>query len=156
MPKFDVKNYKVDTTPLSRINRLNTKHLSEVLTYWSRISNNRAKRMAKIDPMYSGLLYMEETGEFGKSGTFKDRATMIHELQRIKHIAPTLKKKDVEGERDVLQGIQEEVGEQIPLNTFRGAFAEFKKKHGYVPPDKRKKYIIYCIGEEKIRHSEEY
>lgn len=134
MAKFDPKRYKVDTTPLSRLSRLNTAHLESVLTEWSRIGNQRAKRMKKLDPMYSSLLYMDEGGRFGKSGVYKDRISVIHELQRIKEIAPSLKKKHVENEALAIKGVESTLEEPIPEQVFRGAFASFKRKHGYVAP----------------------
>lgn len=137
MGSFNVKNYNIDKTPMSKLLRLNEKHLSEVLTRWSSISNQRAIRMKKVDPMYSGILTFERGGSYGKSGTYKDKSSVITELQRIKREAPALKKKSVIKEREELirvkMGVEPTNEGKIDDKTFRQAFAMFSKRHANIP-----------------------
>lgn len=135
---FNIKNYNVDTTPVSRLEKLSERYLAKVLDKWSRIGNQRAYRMSKIDSMYSSILTFKRGGRFGKSGTYLNKETMLNELVRIKSIAPNLKKAKVEQEAQEMKGLYDAVlpnSEKISMDKFRTSFAMFKSKHGYIPTE---------------------
>lgn len=156
MAKFDVKNYKLDKTSLKRLNRLTTAHLSEVLKYWSRIGNQRASRMKKLDPFYSGVFEYSRGGRFGKHEAYKDRDTILNELYRVRNVGQKLKTKNLKAEQQEMKRAYAEIQKKvnkvkdtkakikskglksektISYDAFRKGFAIFKSKYKYIDPE---------------------
>lgn len=139
-----LENYNIDkgVSP-SRLKRLSNESLRELLGEWSRVGNARAKRMAKLDPDYSGVFRYNKEGKFGTKDTYKTRESMIEEIQRIKSLAPELKLGKVREEAEEVQTILEKLDKGVTDSReyeevnqlFRQAFAMFRDGHNQVAND---------------------
>lgn len=162
MAKFDPKRYKVDNTSLSQLSRLSTAHLQSVLKYWSRIGNDRAKRIMEFDPHYSSLLSFNQGGKFGKSGVYKDRTSTLNELQRIKAVAPNLTKKKALEESRVIKNLTSDYRKKytpIYISTIRNHLRIISKKvkesTSKVKDSKSKNtYFAEVVAEKMVEISE--
>ena len=138
-----VKLFKLDTTHLSDLQNLSIGDLQDLLKEWSRIGNQRAKRMKRIDKDYSGLYEYEKSGKFGKFN-YNEKEKIINELKRIQRIGSKLKASKVKKEQDDIKKAKERIEQKaknegregtIPLDKFRKAFAIFRAGYGVVPPE---------------------
>lgn len=140
---FDPKQYKLDVaSPIRLYDTLSLEELRSVLKYWSRLGNQRAKRMMEREKgketYSSALIEYRKGGEFGSdSGKYLNKETIYNELNRISRVGGRLKAKDIDKEQREATRILKKLnsGIKAPENAisdedFRRGFAMYQDKFG--------------------------
>lgn len=140
---FDPKQYKLDiASPIRLYDTLSLEELRSVLKYWSRLGNQRAKRMMEREKgkgtYSSAIIEYRRGGEFGgDSGKYLNKETIYNELNRISRVGGRLKAKEIDKEQKEATRILKKLNSDIeaPENAisdedFRRGFAMYRDKFG--------------------------
>lgn len=141
---FNPKQYKLDVaSPIRLYDTLSLEELRSVLKYWSRLGNQRAKRMMEREKgkgtYSSAIIEYRKGGEFGSdSGKYLNKETIYNELNRISRVGGRLKAKEIDKEQreanKILKHIKDNTNGQsigtISDEDFRRGFAMYQDKFG--------------------------
>ena len=145
---FDPKQYKLDVaSPIRLSETLSLEEMRSVLKYWSRLGNQRAKRMMEREKgkgtYSSALIEYRKGGEFGSdSGKYLNKETIYSELARISRVGGRLKAKELDKEQKEATRIYNQIkaGTEAPEQAiseedFRRGFAMYQDKFGNTRDD---------------------
>ena len=146
---FDPKQYKLDVaSPIRLYDTLSLEELRSVLKYWSRLGNQRAKRMMEREKgkgtYSSALIEYRKGGEFGSdSGKYLNKETIYSELSRISRVGGRLKARELDKEQREANKVLKKIKDNtnglpegaISDEDFRGGFAMYRDKFGTTSDD---------------------
>lgn len=140
---FDPKQYRLDiASPKKLYDTLSIEELRGVLKYWSKLGNQRAKRMMDREKgkgtYSSAIIEYKKGGKFGKdSGKYLNKETIYNELNRISRVGGRLKAKEIDKEQEeatrILEKLNSNIGapeQAISDEDFRRGFAMYRDKFG--------------------------